>query len=207
MTDLANALRDLKEKEVYSIVNERLKNGQPALQILSELNQGMVGVGERFSEQTYFISELIFSTNIFKNAMARIEPRLESGSEAVSLGKVIIGTVKGDVHDIGKNIVVALLRGSGFDVIDLGVDVPSEKFVEAIKETGARVLGMSALLNTTYPAMKKVVDSLTQAGLRENIEVIIGGAPCNEQVRDFTGADHYAKDAVDGFSICKQIYA
>ncbi|MGB9905715.1 MAG: cobalamin B12-binding domain-containing protein, partial [Desulfotomaculales bacterium] len=122
-------------------------------------------------------------------------------------GKVVIGTVKGDIHDIGKNIVVSLLRGAGFDVTDLGVDVPAEKFVAALKETGARVLGLSALLNFTYPEMKNVVEAVTEAGLRDRVTIIIGGAPCNEQVRQFTGADYYAEDAVTGVNICKKVYS
>jgi methylmalonyl-CoA mutase cobalamin-binding domain/chain len=114
--------------------------------------------------------------------------------------------VKGDVHDIGKNIVITLLRGGGFKVLDLGVDVPAENFIQAVKDNKPKVLGLSALLNFTFQEMKNVVDHLTDAGLRDQVKVIIGGAPCNEQVREFTGADYYASDAGHGLAICKEIY-
>jgi methylmalonyl-CoA mutase cobalamin-binding domain/chain len=139
--------------------------------------------------------------------MNRLDPLLEGIQKKDSIGNVVIGTVKGDIHDIGKNIVSTLLRGSGFEVVDLGVDVSTEKFIEAIKESGAKVLGMSALLSTTYPEMKNVVNAINEAGLREYVKIIIGGAPVNEQVRQFTGADYYAEDAVIGINLCKEIYA
>lgn len=207
MSDIANALRDLKEDEVKKLVDQRLAAGDTPVSLLAELNQGMVAVGELFSEKKYFISQLIFSAEILKNVMAKLEPLLQAGPQTESKGKVVIGTVKGDIHDIGKNIVAALLKGAGFEVIDLGVDVPGEKFIQAVKDSGAKVLGMSALLNFTYPEMKTVVESLAAAGLRDTVKVMIGGAPCNEQVRAFTGADYYAPDAVAGVNICQEIYA
>jgi len=207
MDELAQALRDLNEKKVYDLVEERIKKGVPAMEMVRACNEGMVAVGELFSACKYFISELIFSAEILKTVMKRLEPLLKSAGPAKSAGKVVIGTVKGDIHDIGKNIVITLLRGSGFEVIDLGVDVPPEKFVTALKETGAKVLGLSALLNFTYLEMKHVVEEVAKAGLRDRVKIIIGGTPVNEQVRQFAGADYYAEDAVVGVNICKQIYA
>jgi len=207
VSDIAKALRDLREDEVKKLVDQRLAAGETPVSLLAELNQGMVAVGELFSEKKYFISQLIFSAEILKNVMAKLEPLLQAGTQTESKGKVVIGTVKGDIHDIGKNIVAALLKGAGFEVIDLGVDVPGEKFIQAVKDSGAKVLGMSALLNFTYPEMKTVVESLAAAGLRDQVKVMIGGAPCNEQVRVFTGADYYAPDAVAGVNICQEIYA
>ena len=207
MDELAQALRDLNEKKVYDLVEQKVKDGVPAMEIVHACNEGMVGVGERFSTGEYFISQLIFSAEILKVVMKRIEPLLPKGETGKSAGKVVIGTVKGDIHDIGKNIVITLLRSSNFDVTDLGVDVPAEKFVTALKETGARILGLSALLNFTYPEMKHVVEEVAKAGLRDKVKIIIGGTPVNEQVRQFTGADHYAEDAVAGVALCRQIYA
>ncbi len=139
--------------------------------------------------------------------MKRIDPLFkETGALAGRKGKVVIGTVNGDIHYIGKNIVVALLRGSGFDAIDLGIDVPNEKFVEAVKTSSVKVQGLSALLNSTYPVMKNVVDAITETGLRDAVKIIIGGAPVNE-LREFSGADHAAQDVVAGIEICKQVYA
>ena len=188
-------------------MEQKIQEGRPAMEIVKALNEGMVAVGELFSTGKYFISQLIFSAEILKTVMKRLEPLMVKTPSGPSAGKVVIGTVKGDIHDIGKNIVVTLLRGSGFEVVDLGVDVPAEKFVTALKETGARALGLSALLNFTYPEMKQVVDELVKAGLRDKVKIIIGGTPTNEQVRQFTGADYYAEDAVTGINICQQIYA
>lgn len=207
MDELAQSLRDLDEKKVYDLVEERIKKNVPAMEIVQSCNDGMVAIGEFFSTGKYFISQLIFSAEILKTVMKRLEPLLQGVKSGPSAGKVVIGTVKGDIHDIGKNIVITLLRSSGFEVTDLGVDVPAEKFIAALKETGARVLGMSALLNFTYPEMKYVVEEVAKAGLRDRVKIIIGGTPVNEQVQQFTGADYYAGDAIAGVNICKKIYA
>lgn len=208
MGDLAQALANLEEAKVYQLIDQQLESGVNVLDIIRECNDGMIRVGALFSEQKYFISQLIFSAEILKQVMKKLDPHLsgvQTGS--ASGGKVIIGTVKGDIHDIGKNIVITLLKGAGFDVIDLGVDVPTEKFVQSVKESGARVLGLSALLNFTYPVMKEVVDAVNAAGLRDQVKIIVGGTPVNEQVREYAGADYYAKDAVAGVNLCKEIYA
>lgn len=207
MDELAEALRDLQEEKVHQLIEDKIAAGMPAVEIVKILNQGMVAIGERFSSCEYFISQLIFSAEILKAAMKRLDPLLAGADAGSSLGKVVIGTVKGDIHDIGKNVVVTLLRGSGFEVIDLGVDVAAEKFVAAVKESGAKALGLSALLNFTYPEMKNVVESIDRAGLRDKVKIIVGGTPVNEEVRTFAGADYYAEDAVAGVRICKEIYA
>ncbi len=206
MGELSEALRDLDEKKVYALVDEKINQGVSALDIIEKCNQGMIAVGELFSDNTYYLSQLIFSSEILKIVMSRLDPLLAGTPKKESIGNVVIGTVKGDIHDIGKNIVVTLLRGTGFEVLDLGVSVPSEKFVKALKDSGAKVLGMSALLSTAYPEMKNVVDTIHAAGLREQVKIIVGGAPVNEQVRQFTGADYYAEDAVTGINLCKDIY-
>ncbi|MFZ7127670.1 MAG: cobalamin B12-binding domain-containing protein [Desulfobacterales bacterium] len=207
MKALSQALRDLDEKRVNALVEQQISDGVSPLEIIQDCNDGMVAVGELFAQNTYFISQLIYSAEILKGVMKRLEPLLEGVQAVESKGKVVIGTVKGDIHDIGKNIVVILLRGSGFEVIDLGVDVPAERFVEAVRESGAKVLGLSALLNFTYPEMKNVVDAVTEAGLRDRVTIVIGGAPVNEQVRGFAGADYAASDAVAGVEICRKIYS
>ena len=207
MDELAQALGDLDEKKVYSLVEERIKKGVPPMEIVRACNEGMAAVGDLFSTHEYFISQLIFSAEILKAVMKRLGPLLQSAQPGKPTGKVVIGTVKGDIHDLGKNVVITLLRASGFEVIDLGADVPTENFVTTLKQTGAKVLGLSALLNLTYPEMKHVVEEVSKAGLRDKVKIIIGGAPCNEQVRQFTGADYYAVDAVAGVKICKEIYA
>ena len=207
MKELSELLRDLNEQKFIELVDKQIEAGVPVMEIIEDCNAGMVAVGELFSQKKYYISQLMFSAEILKGAMKKLETLLAGEDNEGAQEKVIIGTVKGDIHDIGKNIVVTLLKGSGFHVIDLGVDVPAEKFVEAIKASGAKALGLSALLNFTYPEMKSVVDAVTAAGIRDQVKIIIGGAPVNEQVREFSGADYCAADAVAGVEICKQIYA
>ncbi len=206
MNELAQALSDLDEKKVNALVEAQIQSGISAMAIVTDCNTGMVAVGERFARNEYFISQLIYSAEILKGVMKRLEPLLVGENAPVSKGKVVIGTVKGDIHDIGKNIVATLLRGSGFEVIDLGVDVPAEKFVAAVRESGARILGLSALLNFTYPEMKSVVDAVDAAGMRGQVKIVLGGAPVNEQVRQYAGADFVADNAVAGVEICKSIY-
>lgn len=208
MGELAQALANLEEKKVLELIDKQIADNVNPLEIVKECNDGMIKVGELFSEQKYFISQLIYSAEILKQIMKKLDPLLAGvQTPGQSGGKVIIGTVKGDIHDIGKNIVITLLKGSGFDVIDLGVDVPTEKFVDSVRESGAKVLGLSALLNFTYPMMKEVIDAIDAAGLRDKVKIIVGGTPVNEQVREYAGADYYAADAVAGVRICKEIYA
>lgn len=206
LTDLAQALAELNEERVNSLLEARLKAGVPPLDIIKECQAGMAEVGERFSANEYFLSELIYSAEILKGVMARLEPLLQGTASGRSGDTVVIGTVKGDIHDIGKNVVIMLLRGTGFEVIDLGVDVPAETFVETVKESGAKVLGLSCLLNLAYPEMKNVVDKAAAAGIRGQVTIIIGGAPIDEQVREYTGADYWAPDAPVGVKLCKQVY-
>ena len=207
LTELAQALVDLKKENVIALVEDKLKGGISPLEIVKELNIGMIEIGERFSACQYFISELIYSSHMMKEAMSQLEPLFRSIEQAESGERVVIGTGKGDIHDIGKNIVVTLLRNAGFQVIDMGIDVAAERFVEKLKETGAKVLGLSCLLNLAFQEMKHVVDMLGEAGIRNQVKVIVGGQPIDEQVREYVGADYYATDAVAGIKICKEIYA
>ena len=196
----------MKEEEFLELIKKRLDGGDDPIEIVQECNMGMVEVGRRFEASDYFISELVMSSEIFKKSMVHLGPLLGEMKKGPSKGTVVIGTVKDDIHDIGKNIVATLLRGTGYDVVDLGVDVEAEKFVHAVKETKAKVLGLSALLNLTYPNMKEVVDALKEAGIRDEVTVIIGGAPCDEEVRQSVGADHFALNAAKGVSVCQEVY-
>src|SRR3972149_6516823 len=167
MHELAKALSELDEDRVNGLVEEALVKGVPPVQIVEICNQGMTQVGDLFAAGTYFISQLLFSAEILKGVMKRIDPLLAKVEKGDSGGKVVLGTVKGDIHDIGKNIVSTLFKGAGFDVIDLGVDVPAEQFVNKAKETGAKIIGLSALLSFTYPEMKNVVEAFVSAGIRD----------------------------------------
>jgi methylmalonyl-CoA mutase cobalamin-binding domain/chain len=203
---LGQALVDLNEEQVHELVRKRLDAGEDVMAIIQECNIGMAEIGRRFEANEYFISELIMAGEILKGAMNYLVPHMGDVNQVPTKGTVVIGTVKDDIHDIGKNIVVNLLKGTGYEVVDLGVDVEAERFVNAVKETQAKVLGLSALLNLTYPRMKEVVEALEEAGIRDKVTVIIGGAPCNEEVRQAVGADQYANDAGKGVRICQEVY-
>ncbi len=206
LSELAKYLVELKDDQFIELVKKRLDAGDDPLNIIEECNAGMVEVGMRFERSEYYISELIMSSEILKKAMVYLEPLMGDMEKGPSKGTVVIGTVKDDIHDIGKNIAATLLKGTGYEVVDLGVDVAAQTFVEAVKKTGAKVLGLSALLNLTFPSMKAVIDALKEAGIRDQVTVIIGGAPCNEEVRQSVGADHFALDATKGVKICQQVY-
>ena len=207
LTDLGQALVHLEKDRVNAIVEDKLRNGIPPLEIVKELNDGMIDIGERFASCEYFISELIYSSHIMKEIMVRLEPLFAQMDPSESGRIVVIGTVKGDIHDIGKNIVVTLLKNANFRVIDMGIDVAADRFAEKLKETGAKVLGLSCLLNIGFEEMRNVVDTLTRIGIRDQAKVIIGGQPTDEKVREYVGADYYASDMVAGVKICKEIYA
>jgi 5-methyltetrahydrofolate--homocysteine methyltransferase len=200
---LATMLAELKEDETLAEIRKALDGGTDPLALVEGLREGMSLVGRRFEEKEYFLSELIMSAEIFKEAIVLIEPHLKAG-EGTTKGKVVIGTVKGDIHDIGKNIVATLLRCEGYDVYDVGVDVPPETFVDKLKETGAGLLGLSGLLTLAFDSMKETVDSLTEAGLRDEVKVIIGGGPVNEKVVEFTGADAYGVDAAQAVKLANE---
>ena len=206
MGELAQALGNLEEKKVYELIDKQISDGMNPLEIVQECNEGMTRVGELYSEQKYFISQLIYSAEILKQVMQKLDPLLAGVKTAGGDGgKVVIGTVKGDIHDIGKNIVITLLKGSGFEVLDLGVDVPPDKFVQAVKDSGAKVVGLSALLNFTYPVMKDVVDALIVAGLRDKVKVMVGGAPVDADFAQRIGADGYGSNAPAGADMAKQL--
>lgn len=201
--NLGDLLVELKEDETLAAVGSALEEGADPLSLVERLRGGMSQVGKRFEEKEYFLSELIMSAEIFKEAIALIEPHLEAGGEEIK-GDVVIGTVKGDIHDIGKNIVATLLRCDGYRVHDLGVDVPPGAFVEKLKETGASLLGLSGLLTLAFDSMKETVESVTEAGLKDKVNVIIGGGPVNEKVVEYTGADAYGLDAAQALRLASR---
>ncbi len=200
---LATALADLEEERTSELVQRALDAGEDSLAILEQCREGMALVGKRYEENEYFLSDLILAAEIFKNCMATLQPRLATGS-VKSRGTVVFGTVKGDVHDIGKNIVVALLRGNGMEVHDLGVDVPPEAIVAKVKETGASIVGLSALLTVSFEGMKDTVDALARAGLRDSVKVMVGGGPVDESVRRYVGADAVGRDATAAIELANR---
>jgi len=202
--DLVNALADLKEEEALKLVKEMLDAGEDPFKIMEYIRRGMEIVGNRFANSEYFISDLIYAGEILKAITALIKPKLAKGAEAKKLGKIIIGTVAGDIHDIGKDTVVFMLEVNGFEVYDLGVDVPPEKFVEKIKETGAPVVGLSGFLTIAFDSMKQTVEAIKKAGLRDKVKIMIGGGQITEEVRRYVGADAYGKDAMEAVALAKK---
>jgi methylmalonyl-CoA mutase cobalamin-binding domain/chain len=201
--ELAQAVAQLRFDDVLEKVEQGLKCGVPPLEILTDCREGMDRVGELYSSGEYFLSELMMSANIFKKVAAKIEPLLLGKDRGTPLGALVIATPKGDIHDIGKDIVATVLRAAGFDVHDLGVNVPPETIVEAVAKTGARVVAMSALITPTFQSMKRVVDLMKEKGLREGRFVIIGGGPTTPTVRDYVGADAWSLDPKEGADWCK----
>lgn len=174
------------------------------MDLLGEAKEGMNIVGQRFSTEEYFIPDLVFAGEILKSIVKILEPHLKKGEEEERLGKVIVGTVAGDIHDIGKDLVVFMLDVNGFEVLDLGIDVPVQKFVDTIKETGSKVVGLSGFLTLAFQSMKDTVEAINDAGLRDGVKIMVGGGQIDEQVRGYTGADAYGKDAMAAVSLTKE---
>jgi len=200
---IASAIAELEDEKVIELVETRLKDGVLPLDIVAKLQEGMSEVGLRFESGEYFLSELILCGEVMKEAMELLEPHL-AGANQEYRGNIVVGTVSGDVHDLGKNIVVMLLKGSGYNVIDLGVDVPVEKFVEAIKEHDAPLVGMSVLLTGCQDSMKDSIAAIRAAGL--NAAVLIGGNYVDEMVKDNVGADFFGKSASDAVNVAKKVF-
>ncbi|MFC1921420.1 B12-binding domain-containing protein [Chloroflexota bacterium] len=202
--ELTNAIADLKEKEALKMTQDMLDGGTDANAVLLQAKKGMETVGKRFADGTYFLPELIYSGEIFKEVAEIIKPKLKSEVQTEKLGKCIVGTVAGDIHDIGKDIVVFMLDVSGFEVIDLGVDVPSQKFVDAIKESGAKVVALSGFLTLAFDSMKETVDAIQAAGLRDKVKIMIGGGQIDDEIKKYSGADAYGRDAMTGVALAKE---
>lgn len=191
---LAAAISELDEEQMAALVKERIAAGDDPQAILESCRDGMNLVGQRYEAGEYFVSELIMSGEMFKAANALLSPYFTAGSGSYK-GKIVFGTVKNDIHDIGKDLVVGMLKAAGYEVFDLGIDVPVEKFVETVKETGAKIVGLSGLLTIAFDSMKATVDALDAAGLRPGVKVMIGGGPVTQQVLEYSGADALGEDA------------
>lgn len=200
---LAEALAVCNEATAMEILKQKLDEGTPAVELLNECNRGMVQLGNRFNSGECFLPDLMFGGMIMKNIMAELGPRLQDEGTAAEIAgrpKAVMGTVHHDVHDIGKDIVVMMLTGAGFEVIDLGVDTPPEKFVEAIRQHQPVVTGMSLLLTTSYASVQKTVEAVEAAGLRSTTKMMVGGAAATDLLCESAGCDFYGKTAVDGMN-------
>jgi corrinoid protein of di/trimethylamine methyltransferase len=205
--ELYDAILNGNAKKAYAATEAELATGVEPMQLIAEsMVPAMDEVGKLFEAEEYFVPELLLAGRAMKSAMELIRPLLVASGQRMAV-RVIIGTVKGDLHDIGKNIVASMLEGSGFEVIDLGADVSPESFVAAVRERQPHIVCMSALLTVTMPAMKTTIDALKNAGVRTQVKVLIGGAPVTSQYAKEIGADGYSENASGAVSLVKSLLA
>jgi methanogenic corrinoid protein MtbC1 len=202
---LVEAIANMQEDEALQMVQESLDKGEDASGVLAQCQEAMAVVGKRYEAGEYFLPELIMSGEMLKKISDIVKPKITNqGEGAKKLGKVVLGTVRGDIHDIGKDIVGFMLDVNGFEVHDLGVDVPEEKFVEAVKEVKPEVVALSGFLTLAYDTMKSTVEALSAAGLRNGVKIMIGGGQINEMIKDYAKADAYGIDAMAAVTMAKQ---
>jgi 5-methyltetrahydrofolate--homocysteine methyltransferase len=207
LKQLYDAVVNGDAKATHSLTQQAIQEGVDPLKLVNEyMIPAMDEVGRRFEANEYFVPELLISARAMKASLDIIRPLLIARGDKPA-GTVAIGTVKGDLHDIGKNLVASLLEGGGFEVIDLGVNVPPEKFIQTVKEKNANIIAMSALLTTTMPAMRSTIEALKQAGVRDQVKVLIGGAPITQKYADEIGADGYSENAVGAVALAKKAVA
>jgi len=202
--ELVNAIADMREEEALKLVKEMVEGGSEHMAILDAAREAMDIVGQRYEEGTYFLPELLLAGEMLSQITDIVKPALAKLPEIERHGKVVMGTVQGDIHDIGKNIVTFMLDVNGFDVLDLGVDISSQKFVEAIRDFQPQVVGLSGFLTLAFDAMKETVEAIKTAGLRDEVKIMVGGGQISEEVRKYTGADAYGTDAMAGVSLAKE---
>jgi methanogenic corrinoid protein MtbC1 len=200
---LIEAITSFQEEEALQIVEELLDQGTKPTEVLDACRKALDKIGQLFEEGTYFLPELMVAGEIMTQITEIIKPKLSGESEGQRLGKVLIGTVQGDIHDIGKNIVTFMLDVNGFDVLDLGVDVAPEKFVDAVKDFQPQVVGLSGFLTLSFDAMKDTTAAISAAGLRDKVKIMIGGGQITDEVNEYAGTDGYGRDAVAAITFAK----
>jgi len=203
--ELIEAMANMKETEALQIVDDMLARGEDPGKILDLSSEAMQVVGERYQEGTYFLPELIMSGEMVRKIGEVLKPHLAARTQdSKKLGRVVLGTVRGDIHDIGKDIVGFMLEVNGFEVYDLGIDQPEENFVRAVKEHSPQVLALSGFLSVAFDSMKSTIQEMEKAGLRKDLKVIIGGGQMDDTVRRYTGADAYGDDAMAAVAFAKE---
>jgi 5-methyltetrahydrofolate--homocysteine methyltransferase len=201
---LIHALVEMQEAEALQKAKQLLDEGTDPMNILEACSKAMKTVGKRFEQGEYFLPHLIMAGVMLKQISETIKPLIKEEKTEAGRGRVLMGTVSGDIHDIGKNMVIFLLEVNGFEVRDIGIDQPLENFLKAIREFQPQVVGMSGLLTLAFDSMKETVRAIEDAGLREKVRIMIGGAQVTEQVKDYTGADAYGPDALAGVRLVEQ---
>ena len=203
--ELTNAMAGMKEQEAISIAKDLIDKGEDPHKIFAACRAAMEIVGSRFEKGEYFLPELMMSGEILRQISELLKPLMKEGAKTGGdAGKVIIATVQGDIHDIGKDIVVLMLDVNGFDVLDLGIDVPPEKIIEAIKDFKPQVVGLSGFLTVAFDSMKETVDQIKAAGLRDDIKIMIGGGQIDDEIKKYAGADAYGSDAMAAVKLSKE---
>ncbi|MFX1452637.1 MAG: B12-binding domain-containing protein [Promethearchaeota archaeon] len=202
--DLIKLIVELEENETIELVRKRINEGEEPLKILNQVREAMAKVGELFEKKEYFLPDLIMAGEILRQITEILEPKLKTRAKVKTLGKIVLGTVLGDIHDIGKNIVGFMLETNGFEVYDLGIDVPKEKFVEKIKEVNAEIVALSGFLTLAYDSMKETIEEIKKEELRDKARIMIGGGQIDETIREYVGADAYGKDAVEAVALAKK---
>jgi len=203
--ELTDAMATMKEQEAISIAKDLIDKGEDPLKIFASCRAAMEIVGSRFEKGEYFLPELMMSGEILRQISELLKPLMkEDAKTGGDAGKVIIATVQGDIHDIGKDIVVLMLDVNGFDVLDLGIDVPPAKIIEAIKDFKPQVVGLSGFLTVAFDSMKETVEQIKAAGLRDDIKIMIGGGQIDEEIRKYAGADAYGADAMAAVNLSKE---
>ncbi len=202
--ELTKAITEMREEDALKITTQLLEAGTSPLDILEASRKGLDAIGKYFEEGTYFLPELMLAGELMTEITELVKPKLAAMPERKRHGKVVIGTVEGDIHDIGKNIVGFMLDVNGFEVLDLGVNVPPQKFVDAVRDFQPQVVALSGFLTLSFDAMKNTVAALKSAGLRDNVKIMIGGGQIDEEVRAYAGADGYGRDAMAGTSFAKK---
>ena len=202
---LVEAIAEMREDEAVALAGAMLEGGTDPFRVLALCREAMETVGSRFQSGEYFLPELILAGEMLEKIGAMAKPLIQgrSGAEARKLGRVLIGTVHGDLHDIGKNIVTFMLDINGYEVRDLGIDVPSDKFIEAIREFRPSVVGLSGFLTLAFDSMKETIGAIGAAGLRDGLKIMIGGGQVDETVRGYTGADAFGNNAMAAVSLCR----
>lgn len=205
MGEFIKKIVDLDESAVIEMVKNKVENNEDPLKILDEVKEAMKQIGEKFQNKEYFLPDLILSGEILRQILEILEPKLkEVQASEKKKGKVLLGTVAGDIHDIGKDVVKFMLDANGFEVLDLGVDVPANEFVEKVKEVKPQILALSGFLTLSFDSMKETIEKLKDAGLRESLKIMIGGGTVDDSIVEYVDADAYGESAVDAVNLANK---
>ncbi len=202
MSDFISEIVELNENNVKEILKKKLESNEDPLKIMNDVKQAMKQIGKKFETKEYFLPDLIMSGEILRDIFEQLSPRLkDSRKQEEGRGKVLLGTVAGDIHDIGKDVVKFMLDANGFDVLDLGVDVPAEKFIESMRDFKPKVLALSGFLTLAFDSMKETIQKLKDAGLRDSVKIMIGGGTIDENIVEYVGADAFGESAVEAVNL------